>query len=154
MKEILIKVSETLKKYKKKIIIACTVIVLGGVGLSLAGGAFLYNKTKASIKYTEKQCEEVALKQIPGEVVKVEKDVDLEDSTVEYEFKIKDKNNMLKEITVDSTSGAIVDIDYDEFHENEHMDNHKFNDNINNNENKNTNNVNNKEVQPKVNNAI
>ncbi|MDU2490917.1 MAG: hypothetical protein E7D27_10060 [Clostridium celatum] len=29
----------------------------------------------------------------------------------EYEFKIKDSNNMLMEVTVDSNLGAIIDLD-------------------------------------------
>lgn len=110
MKNVLLKVNEVLRKYRKKIIVSGVVIVLAGIGVSAAGGAFLYNRVQSNIKYTQGQCEEIALKQIPGEIVKIKKDMDLEDGNFEYNFQIKDKDNMLKKITVDATTGAIVDI--------------------------------------------
>lgn len=127
MKNVLLKVNEVLRKYRKKIIVSGTVIVLAGVGISAAGGAFLYNRVQSNIKYTQGQCEEVALKQIPGEIVKVKKDMDLEDGTFEYDFQIKDKDNMLKKITVDAASGAIVDIDHedDDFRDYHDKDDHR-----------------------------
>ncbi|MDZ5253556.1 PepSY domain-containing protein [Clostridium sp. LIBA-8841] len=148
MKNVLLKVNEILRKYRKKIIIAGTVVALGGVGVSAAGGAFLYNRMQSNIKYTQGQCEEVALKQIPGEIVKVKKDMDLEDGTFEYDFQIKDKDNMLKKITVDAASGAIVDIDHedDDFRDhhdkNGHRKEHYNNIDRNNNENSINNNSN------------
>lgn len=127
MKNVLLKVNEVLRKYRKKIIVSGTVIVLAGVGVSVAGGAFLYNRVQSNIKYTQGQCEEVALKQVPGEIVKVKEDIDLEDGTFEYDFQIKDKDNMLKKITVDASSGAIVDIDYeyDDFRDHHDKDGHR-----------------------------
>ena len=38
--------------------------------------------------------------------------IDLEDGILEYEFKIKDGNNRLYEVKVNSKYGAITDIDY------------------------------------------
>lgn len=127
MKNVLLKVNEVLRKYRKKIIVSGVVIVLAGVGVSAAGGAFLYNRVQSNIKYTQGQCEEVALKQIPGEIVKIKKDMDLEDGTFEYDFQIKDKDNMLKKITVDATTGAIVDIGHkgDDFRGHHDKDDHR-----------------------------
>ncbi|EGT3616857.1 hypothetical protein FHH43_11545 [Clostridium perfringens] len=159
MKNVLLKVNEVLRKYRKKIIIGGTVVVLGVVGISAAGGAFLYNRMQSNIKYTQEQCEEVALKQIPGEIVKVKKDMDLEDGTFEYDFQIKDKDNMLKKITVDATTGAIVDIGHkgDDFRGHHDKDDHRkehYNDiDRNNNENSTNNNNSNGENGAVENNA-
>ena len=38
-------------------------------------------------------------------------DLELERLSLEYDIKIKDKNNILREVTVDSKLGAIVDFE-------------------------------------------
>ncbi len=45
-------------------------------------------------------------------MVRIRKDLDLEYCTFEYEIKIKDTNNMLREVNVDSNLGVITDSDY------------------------------------------
>lgn len=59
--------------------------------------------------YTLDQAKEIALKKVDGTVVNTKEDVD--DGIVEYEIQIKDKDNMLQEITVSGQSGAITEIE-------------------------------------------
>lgn len=111
MKNILVKINEDLKVNKKKIIkVTVTLVVLGVVSVGILGGVF-YSYAKSNVKYTQKQAEEIALNKIPGEIIKAHKEIDFEDATLEYEFEIKDKENMLKKITVSSKSGAITDME-------------------------------------------
>ncbi|MDQ0149498.1 PepSY domain-containing protein [Eubacterium multiforme] len=114
-------------KFSKRKIIGLSIlaVVIGG---AIAAGAAVYDhmedrgnnpieqaKEKVEMKFAEKpnysldQAKEIALKKVNGTVVKSKEDV--EDGIVEYEFKIKDKENLLQEITVDGKTGAIVDID-------------------------------------------
>lgn len=111
---------------KRKIIgFSILAVLLGGI---IAAGATIYDymedrgdnpieqaKKKVEMKFAEKpnysldQAKEIALKKINGTVVKGKEDVD--DGIVEYEFKIKDKENVLQRVTVDGKTGAIVEID-------------------------------------------
>lgn len=101
-------------KIKKFAILTLTgSIVLAGIG---AGTAFAY--VKSNTKYSQDKLKEIALDKIPGEVVGVKKDIDEDSMSLTYEFKIKDKNNMLQEIELDSKTGAIIDIE----NHNEHND--------------------------------
>ena len=59
----------------------------------------------------EQQAKEIALSQVPGQVVYVTKDIDLDHLGLEYNIKIKDKNNIIREVTVDSKYGAISDFE-------------------------------------------
>ena len=43
--------------------------------------------------------------------MRVNKNLELDNFSFEYEFKIKDSNNILKEVTVDATFGVITDLD-------------------------------------------
>lgn len=61
--------------------------------------------------YSEKQLEEIAIKKIPGKVINIKKELEFEDALFEYTFYIKDKENMMQEITLSSKSGAITDIE-------------------------------------------
>lgn len=113
------KLKEKKGKIKKIAILTLTgSIVLGGIG---AGTAFAY--VKSNTKYSQNQLQDIALSKIPGEVVGVKKDVDEDNMSLSYEFKIKDKNNMLNEIELDSKTGAIIDIEnYNEHKDNDHED--------------------------------
>ncbi len=113
MKEILAGIIETIKNNSKKIkkIILITVIVVI-VGSGIAVGA-IYSYAKSNVNYSETQLKQVAIKKIPGQVVGVKKELDPEDATFEYTFQIKDLENMLQEITLNSKNGAIIDIESD-----------------------------------------
>lgn len=91
---------------KKFLITAVTIIILGIVGVS-----FIYGKAKTNINYTVEQAQEIVLKAVQGEVISVKKNLELDTLSFEYEFKIKDSNNMLIEATVDSKLGVITDVD-------------------------------------------
>lgn len=111
MKNILVKVKEVVQVNKKKIIkVSVSLVVMGVVAVGILGGVF-YSYAKSNVKYTKAQAQEIALNKIPGEIIKANKDIDFEDATIEYEFEIKDKENMLKKITVSSKSGAITDME-------------------------------------------
>lgn len=108
MINILLKVKEFLRNYKKKIITVIgisilTITIISGVGLGL-----IYSHAKSNIKYSQDQLQEIALGKVPGEVVNVEKELNFEGAAFQYEFKIKDKENMLQEVKVDSQYGAIL----------------------------------------------
>ncbi|MFN8604503.1 MAG: hypothetical protein U0Z74_00140 [Romboutsia timonensis] len=60
----------------------------------------LYNIVKSNVNYTEQQAKEIALSQVPGQVVYVTKDIDLDHLGLEYNIKIKDKNNIIREVTL------------------------------------------------------
>lgn len=107
----IVKFIEYIIAYKKKIIKIGVFIVSIVVALVIVLGGVYYSYAKSNIKYSKNEAEGIALKKIQGEVVDFEKDLDFEDATFEYKFEIKDKENMLKEITVSSKSGAITDIE-------------------------------------------
>ncbi len=122
-------IKEKKGKIKKFAILTLTgSIVLAGIG---AGTAFAYVKSNA--KYSQEKLKEIALSKIPGEVVGVKKDIDEDSMSLTYEFKIKDKNNMLQEIELDSKTGAIIDIEnhdeHKDYDDNDHDDkNYNYND--------------------------
>lgn len=102
---------EKIKEKKKKIIKVVLVFTISAVTVGILGTTIVYNKIKSNINYTKKQAIEIALEQIPGEVAGVRYDLELERLSLEYDIKIKDKNNILREVTVDSKLGAIVDFE-------------------------------------------
>ena len=106
------KIVEGLKKNKKRIIKSISISGVAIIGLGVAGATVLYNIAKSNVNYTEEQAKEIALKLVPGEVVRVRKDLDLEHCTFEYDIKIKDENNVLREVNVDASLGVITDLDY------------------------------------------
>ena len=123
------KINEKKGNIKKFVILTLTgAVVLGGVGV---GSSFAY--MKSNINYSEAQLKAVALNKIPGEVVKVKKDIDEDTMSLTYEFKIKDKNNMLNEIELDSKTGAIIDIENDNDHDDNDNDHNNDNDHDHNN---------------------
>lgn len=110
-KEDVINKIENLKGYKGKFKKFAVLTISGAIGLSVLGTGAAYAYVKSNENYSQSQLEKVALKQIQGEVVGVKKDLDDDNMSVVYEFKIKDKNNMLNEIELDSKTGAIVDME-------------------------------------------
>ena len=102
---------EKKNKLKKKIIKYVSIFSVGIVGLSVVGGLAIFGIVKSNVKYTEQQAKDIALKQIPGKVVYVRKDLDLERFTLEYDVTIMDQNNILREITIDSKYGAVSDFE-------------------------------------------
>lgn len=105
------KIKDIINKNKKKIIIGTSIFVFSVVGVAIGGITFVYNKANANINYTIEQAEVIALEAIEGEVLKVNKKLELDNFSFEYEFKIKDTNNILREVTVDATLGVITDLD-------------------------------------------
>lgn len=71
-------------------------------------GGIVLKTVKDSEKYTLDQAKAIALEQVKGTVIKSEREI--EDLHVEYEFKIKDEENMIQEVTVDGETGAILEI--------------------------------------------
>lgn len=124
MKDILNKIIETVKsnkqKIKKTIIIIFSIAIIGS---GIAAGS-LYTYAKSNTNYSENQMKEIAIKKIPGEVINIKKEFEIEDATFEYTFFIKNKENILQEITISSKSGAITDIDIngDDSDDNDHYD--------------------------------
>ncbi|MBQ3420397.1 MAG: PepSY domain-containing protein [Romboutsia sp.] len=102
---------EKKNKLKKKIIKYVSIFSAGIVGLSVVGGLAIFGIVKSNVKYTEQQAKDIALKQIPGKVVYVRKDLDLERFVLEYDIKIRYKNNIIREVTVDSKFGAVSDFE-------------------------------------------
>lgn len=97
-----------IKKTKKVIIITLScAMLLGGDG-AYVGCHFI----KSNINYTQSQCEKIALDKVPGTIIKTEKEINEESLSLTYDFKIKEKDNVLNKVEVDSRSGAIIDIDY------------------------------------------
>jgi len=102
---------EKKNKMKKTIIKAISIFSASVIGLCLLGGVVLYNMVKSNVNYTVEQAKDIALSQVPGKVVYVRKDLDLERFALEYDIKIKDKDNIIREVTVDSKFGAISDFE-------------------------------------------
>ena len=102
---------EKKNKLKKKIIKYVSIFSAGIVVLSVVGGLAIFGIVKSNVKYTEQQAKDIALKQIPGKVVYVRKDLDLERFTLEYDVNIMDQNNIIREITIDSKYGAVSDFE-------------------------------------------
>lgn len=98
------KVKKGFKKYKRILFSIISLIVVSG---AVMGGIAL-KTVKDSEKYTLDQAKEIALKQVKGTIIKSEREI--EDLHVEYEFKIKDEENMIQEVTVDGETGAILEI--------------------------------------------
>ncbi|WP_366936806.1 PepSY domain-containing protein [Clostridium sp.] len=73
-------------------------------------GGIIYSKAKTNIKYSQEQLQQIALGKIPGKVLKVEKELNFEEATFEYKFNIKDKENMLQVVKLDSQNGVILGI--------------------------------------------
>lgn len=127
IKNILLKAKDFCIKYKKKII---AVIGIGVLAVAIiAGTAFgvVYSRASSNIKYNQEQLQEIALQKVPGEVVDVEKDLNFRNQSFVYEFKIKDKDNTLKEVKVDSKYGTLARFNYERQNREGKFENNKNN---------------------------
>lgn len=104
-------IKELINKNRKFLIKGFLITVIGGCILGVAAGTFIYSKAKNNINYTVEEAQDIVLKVINGEVIKVRKKLEVESLSFEYEFKIKDSKNILREVTVDSSLGIITEMD-------------------------------------------
>lgn len=106
---------EKIKESKRKIIrMIIILLILGIMGIGAAGFG-IYSFAKSRVNYTQHDAQKIALELIPGEVINVRKTFDDDTFSFEYEFDIKDKSNILREVTVNSNNGTISDLDYDNY---------------------------------------
>ncbi|MBU3220274.1 PepSY domain-containing protein [Clostridium algidicarnis] len=110
MKNIFVQLKEFFKTYKKRIITVISISLLAVVIVAGISGMVVYSKLKANLKYSQEDLQKIALVKVPGEVIKVEKELNIEEAVYEYKFKIKDKENMLQIVKLDSESGAILKV--------------------------------------------
>ena len=104
--------------YKKKIIITLVAAAVAGL---VIGGGFIglgYNYAKNNENYSEQEARDIALAQVNGEIISVQKDFELEDdqlsrSEFEYEVEIKTADNQLRYVKVSSRTGTV---DYDDYY--------------------------------------
>ncbi len=111
MKDFLIKIKEKIinnKEKIKKVILIATGIAVIVSGLVVGG---IYSYANSNMNYSQNQLQEIAIKRILGEVVNIKRELEFEDAEFEYTFYIKDKENMLHEISLSSKHGAITDIE-------------------------------------------
>ena len=102
---------EKIKTNKRKIIKRASIGVAIIAGLGIAAFTTVYSIAKSNINYTVEEAKAIVLQSVPGEIVRVNKRLDLDTFTFEYKFKIKDKNNMLIKADVNSSFGVITDLD-------------------------------------------
>ena len=104
-------INEIINKNKKKIIRRISIFVAAVIILGGAISTVIYSKAKSNINYTTEQVKEIALGAVKGDVVGIRKKIELDTCSFEYEVKIKDENNILREVTVDTNLGVITEID-------------------------------------------
>lgn len=100
-------VKKFINKQKKKIFIGIAGVVL------LAGAATVgfYSIIMSNINHSVEEAQQIALKLVPGQVVRVTNGIELENLSLEYNFKIRNENNILMKVTVDAKDGMITEID-------------------------------------------
>ncbi len=111
MNKYLDNIRETIKRNKKKLIRKISILIASVAIIGVASVIAVYSIAKSNINYTVDEAKEIALQAVEGEVLGVKKILELDTLGFEYEFKIKDSNNILMEVTVDSSLGAITDLD-------------------------------------------
>mgnify|MGYP006914792204 CR=1 FL=1 len=111
MSKYLKNIKKIINNNKKKLVLGISVFVVSVFALGVAGGIFVYSKAKSNINYLVEEAKEIALKVVQGDVVRINKSIEPESLSFEYEFKIKDSNNILREVTVDSNLGVITELD-------------------------------------------
>jgi len=111
MKNIFIKVMEFVKTYKKRIITVIAISVLTAIIATGIIGKVIYSRAETNTKYTQDKLSQIALGQVPGEVIEVEKELNFDEAVYEYEFIIKDKENMQQIVRVESKNGVILMVD-------------------------------------------
>ena len=102
---------EIIKRNKKKIVKRISILLVLGVAVCGIGAITVYSIAKSNINYTVEEAKAIVLQSVQGEIVRVNKRLDLDTFSFEYEFKIKDKNNMLIKADVNSSLGVITDLD-------------------------------------------
>lgn len=95
------------------ILSAALMVSVGGGMSSIAEnggkGVVVEAATKSSYK-SESELRKIVLKNYPGTVVRVKKDWD--DGVLEYEYRIRQSNGVVVEVTI-SGYGYIIDADYE-----------------------------------------
>ena len=104
-------VGDKIKTNKRKLIKRASILVAIIAGLGVVGFATVYGIAKSNINYTVEQARAIVLQSVQGEILRVNKRLDLDTFSFDYEFKIKDKNNMLIKADVNSSLGVITDLD-------------------------------------------
>lgn len=75
MKNIFVQLKEFFKTYKKRIITVISISLLAVVIVAGISGMVVYSKLKANLKYSQEDLQKIALVKVPGEVIKVEKEL-------------------------------------------------------------------------------
>lgn len=97
---------------KKKIIISLiSVVVLALVGFGSYYG-FAYNSALKNENYNENEVKEIALAQVDGEIIRVQKEFEIDEqqlslSEFEYDLEIKTTQNRLVELKISSRTGTV-----------------------------------------------
>ena len=104
-------VGDKIKTNKRKLIKRASILVAIIAGLGVVGFTTVYGIAKSNINYTVEEAREIVLQSVQGEILRVNKILDLDTFSFDYEFKIKDKNNMLIKADVNSSLGVITDLD-------------------------------------------
>ena len=102
---------EKIKENKRKLIKRGSILIAIVAGVGIAGFVTVYSIAKSNINYTVEEAKVMALQAVQGEIVKFNKWLDLDNFSFEYKFKMRDTNNMLMEVNVDSNLGVITDLD-------------------------------------------
>ena len=102
---------EKIKENKRKLIKRGSILIAIVAGVGILGFITVYSIAKSNINYTVEEAKVIALQAVQGEIVKVNKRLDLDNFSFEYKFKMRDTNNMLMEVNVDSNLGVITDLD-------------------------------------------
>ena len=105
------RIKEIINRDKKNLKKGISIFIVLVVLLSTLAIKIVYSIANSNVNYSVEEAQEIALKAIDGEVLRVNKNLELDNFSFEYEFKIKDSNNILKEVTVDATFGVITDLD-------------------------------------------
>lgn len=103
------KLYKKLTNNSKKIKMKCIILLIAIIIIIAIYGICYLMYVKYNINYTESQAENIALNFIDGAILRREKEVD--DGILEYEFNIMDKNNVVREVTVSSKTGGIINSD-------------------------------------------
>ena len=104
-------IREIIRKGKKKIIRRISILIVFLAVMATGFTITIYNIAKSNINYTVEEAKEIVLQAVKGELLHVNKKLELDNLSFQYEFKIKNSNNMLMEVIVDSKLGAITDMD-------------------------------------------
>ena len=111
MNKYLENIKEMISNNRKKLIKKISIFIVSLVIICIVGITTIYSIAKSNINYTVDEAKEIALQVVDGEVLRVNKKLELDSLCFEYEFKIKNSNNILMEVTVDSNLGVIIDLD-------------------------------------------